>query len=172
MTRWRYFVILDLLCASLFSLAGDAAPSSAGVNPEAAELLVWIGHWKTTGESGGVPWHADTRCAWSVNRGFVVCDQLINQNINQLMVLAYDSANKSFRISSLGKNREPVVARGVVERHVWTNTGEFKQNGKKILTKTIVDFSQPNHYADEEMTSEDGGAHWTVVSKGRSIKIE
>lgn len=171
MRIWR---ILGAIAGAV-ALAGPlgSAPASAmsGASAAAAELQVWVGHWNTKGESSGTPWHADTRCAWSPNREFVVCDQLINDRVNQLMILTYDESAKVYRISSIGKDRAPVIARGTIRGKVWTNIGDFDQGGKKILIKTIVDFSVPRHYADREWTSVDGGTHWSETSRGQAIQV-
>lgn len=161
-----------VLCALMACLLAGAPPSmskgAAAVNP----LQAWVGHWQTKGESGGTPWHADTRCGWSANHGFVVCDQLINDRVNQLMILSYDDAAKAYRISSIGRDRAPILSFGRVDRDVWTNTGEVNQDGRRILIKTVVDFSVPRHYSDRETISEDGGAHWTEESRGRAVKVQ
>jgi hypothetical protein len=171
MRIWR---ILDAVAGTV-ALAGmlGSAPASAVSKPPAAaaQLQVWVGHWNTKGESGGTPWHADTRCAWSPNHEFVVCDQLINDRVNQLMILTYDESAKVYRISSIGKDRAPILSRGTIRGKVWTNTGEFDQAGKRILIRTTVDFSVPHHYADREWTSEDGGAHWSETSRGQAIQV-
>ena len=135
-------------------------------------LQVWVGHWRTKGESGGTPWHADTRCAWSVNHQFVVCDQLINDRVDQLMILSYDPSAKAFRISSIGRDRAPLVAFGRVHGMIWTNSGEIEQGGKRILLETVVDFSVPHEYSDRETLSQDGGAHWTEESRGHAIQVQ
>lgn len=170
MAKWR----LLLACAIIglpFVAHGQGISTASSLNaPEASSLQVWVGHWKTTGESGGVLWHADTNCEWSPNHGFVVCDQMINGETNQLMILAWDSTSRSYRITSVGTERDPVLAHGLVNGHVWINTGEFDKDGKKIMVETTVDFSRPGHYTDEEKISEDKGVHWTTVSQGQSTK--
>ena len=153
------------------AFAAGAKPVATQPSVAAAELQVWVGHWHTQGESGGTRWHADTRCAWSLNHGFVVCDQLINDRVNQLMILSYDETAGAYRISSIGKDRAPLVSHGTVRGKVWTNTGEFAQDGKKILIRTTVDFSVPHHYADRELISADGGADWSETSRGQAIQV-
>lgn len=160
------------LCVLVACLSAGARPAMSEGAAPASPLQVWVAHWHTKGESGGTPWHADTRCGWSANHGFVVCDQLINDRVNQLMILSYDDAAKAYRISSIGKDREPIISFGTVAGEVWTNTGEFDQGGKRILMKTVVDFSVPRHYSDREMISEDGGAHWTEESRGHAIQVQ
>lgn len=159
------------LCGLLTCLAAGADPATSASSRPETRLQDWVGHWHTKGESGGTPWHADTRCAWSVNHGFVVCDQLINDRVDQLMILCYDQAARAYRISSIGKDREPVISFGTVAGKVWTNTGKFEQGGKRILIRTVVDFSVPHHYSDRESRSEDGGAHWTEASRGHALQI-
>lgn len=160
------------LCALVTFLSAGASPAMSKGAAPASQLQEWVGHWHTQGESGGTRWHADTRCGWSVNHGFVVCDQLINDRVNQLMILSYDEAAKDYRISSIGKDRAPIVSFGTVDGKVWTNTREIDQGGKRILMKTIVDFSMPHHYSDRETISEDGGGHWTEASRGRAIQVQ
>lgn len=158
------------LCTLLTFLSTDARSAMTNAPIPETQLQVWVGHWHTKGESGGTPWHADTQCAWSPNHEFVVCDQLINDRVNQLMILSYDRSANAFRISSIGKDRAPIVAFGRVHGAVWTNDGEFEQGGKKVLMRTVVDFSVPHHYSDRETVSEDGGAHWTEESRGHAVK--
>jgi hypothetical protein len=159
------------VCASFSCLAVQASPSVSRAAAATAPLRVWIGHWHTRGESGGTPWHADTRCAWSANHGFVVCDQLINDSVNQLMILSYDEAARAYRISSIGKDRAPIISFGTVHGGVWTNVGNWDQGGKRFMIKTTVDFSVPHRYSDREMISEDGGAHWAEESRGHSVQV-
>lgn len=160
------------LCALLTCLPAGARSAMSKTPAPATRLQTWVGHWHTKGESGGTQWHADTRCAWSVNHEFVVCDQLINDRVNQLMILGYDPSAKAFRISSIGKDRAPLVAFGTVHGGVWTNTGKVEQGGKKYLIKTVVDFSVPHQYSDRETVSEDGGAHWTEESRGHALQVQ
>lgn len=166
---------LPAACSTLLALliclpAGARSAMKRTPAPE-TQLQDWVGHWHTQGESGGTPWHADTRCAWSVNHGFVVCDQVINDRIDQLMIVSYDEAAKAYRFSSIGKDRAPIVSFGTVHGQVWTNTGQFEQDGKKILMRTIVDFSVPHHYSDRETLSKDGGAHWIEASQGHATQV-
>jgi hypothetical protein len=160
------------LGALLICLATSARSAMDNTSAPQARLQAWVGHWHTKGESGGTPWHADTQCAWSPNHEFVVCDQLINDRVDQLMILSYDPSAKAFRISSIGKDRAPLVAFGTVHGAVWTNDGEFEQDGKKVLIRTVVDFSVPRHYSDRETISADGGAHWTEESRGKAVQVQ
>src|SRR5579872_2634818 len=93
-------IVCATICALLISLSASARSGMDQPSAPNTRLQVWVGHWRTKGESGGTPWHADTRCAWSVNHQFVVCDQLINDRVDQLMILSYDPSAKAFRISS------------------------------------------------------------------------
>lgn len=160
------------LCALSTGLATSARSAVSNMSTLQAELQAWVGHWHTKGESEGTPWHADTQCAWSPNHQFVVCDQMINDRVNQLMIIDYDDSAKAFRISSIGKDRAPIVAFGRVQGAVWTNSAELEQGGKKILMKTVVDFSVPRHYSDRETLSQDGGAHWTEESRGKAVQVQ
>ena len=177
-TSRRFLVLIAGAVLLAAAPSGPVAAYAPSVKPAAtkpsvalAELQVWVGHWHTQGESGGTRWHADTRCAWSLNHGFVVCDQLINDRINQLMILSYDETARAYRISSIGKDRAPVISQGTVHGNVWTNAGEFDQGGKKILVRTTVDFSVPHRYADRELISADGGADWSETSRGQAIQV-
>lgn len=161
------------LMVSAPAFAAGTQPAMIKLPVAAAEALqVWVGHWHTRGESGGTPWHAETRCTWSMNHGFVVCDQLINDRLNQLMILTYDASAKAYRITSVGKDRPPIIAFGTVKNGVWTNIAKLEQGRKSILMKTTVDFSVPRHYTDREMVSEDGGAHWSETSRGHSTQSD
>lgn len=160
------------LCALLTFPSTDARSATSNTPAPKIQLQSWVGHWHTKGESGGTPWHADTQCSWSPNHEFVVCDQLINDRVNQLMIIGYDPSAKAFRISSIGKDRAPIVAFGRVHGAVWTNDGELEQGGKKYLMRTVVDFSVPRHYSDREIISEDGGVHWTEESRGHAVQVQ
>lgn len=165
--RSRYLLmILGVLCCIAFS---DKRLPLFAAAAELEKLELWVGHWRTEGTKG-TPFSVDDECAWLPNRGFVVCDQMINGKTNQLLILTYDSADKIYRASSLGTDRDPVVGRATINGKIWTTSGEFDSNGKKTLIKDMVDFSHTDYRSDTEMVSDDGGAHWTE-SHARLTKV-
>jgi hypothetical protein len=97
---------------------------------------------------------------------------MINGKTNQLLIMTYDTADNTYRVSSLGTDRDPVVGRAAtVNGKIWTTSGEFDSNGKKTLIKDMVDFSHTDYRADREIVSDDVGAHWAENGHARLTRV-
>jgi len=167
MRSGHLLTIVGVVCCIAFS---DKRLPLLAASAELDKLELWVGHWRTEG-TGGTSLSVDDECAWLPNHRFVVCDQTINGKTNQLLILTYDMADNTYRVSSLGTDRDPVVGRATLNGKIWTTRGEFDSNGKKTLIKNIVDFSHNDYRVDSEMVSDDGGAHWTENSHARLTKV-
>jgi hypothetical protein len=135
------------------ALGKQQTPLKAGAGAD--NLSLWIGHWISHGDPGD--WHAESDCQWSRGHQFVICDQLLNGQTRQLLVISFDSSKNIYRMNSLGTSREPVVQTATVRDKVWTVTGSFVENGQTYAIRGTTDFREPGIYHDKQEHSEDGG---------------
>lgn len=156
--------VIALLLSSALS-AEKSSPRDRSVKDVMAS---WVGHWVSRGDPDA--WHADSECQWSRDYDFIVCDQLLNDKTRQLLIISFDEPTHTYRMTSLGLSREPVIQTATVKGKIWTVNGTFVEAGKTYLIRGTTDFSEPDVYHDRQEHSEDGGAHWIEDRRGRGQK--
>lgn len=180
---WVSSLILTCVLATTGRAQQKAKPSSvSAMSPASQKLEVWAGRWTITGQAKETPYsHAstfssETTCGWSANRGYMLCDQLINLPtgaINQLSVYTYSETDKSYKFFGLDQNSDPRVIPLTIEGNVWTYGGKpFDDHGKQILIRTLNEFVSPALVNFRTEYSDDGGAHWTLMNEGKDIKVK
>jgi hypothetical protein len=146
---------------------------TAQADDPAKKLEAFVGKWESESTRLETPFsHADKitsslECRWSPQGDFLVCEQFItdsNGKHTQLSIYSYNSKDGNYSISSLaGPGSKPWNGTITLDGKVWTYPGAFEANGKKIVSRTINDFSVPGKYTFKSEFSEDGGAHWTTT---------
>ena len=182
----RPAVLSVVLCAltvlALLSRASrqpqQVAPPQA---PQLKKLDALTGRWTTQGSVLDTPYsHAGNititaTCGWSAYNGYLICDHLFsgpNGKSNDLTIYTYDSAANSYRFYSVDSSGVPHSVPLTVENNIWTYNGEMEKDGKKILIRTVNDFSKPGILEWNSKVSADAGAHWTPTSSGTDTKLD
>jgi hypothetical protein len=144
---------------------------------ELSKLDVWAGHWQTQGESFDSAFSSagrlssDMTCAWSPNHGYMLCDQLIvapDGKMNSLSVYTYSETEKAVKFYGLEKDGKPRSTAVTLKDTLWTYTGSFDSNGKRIDIRTMNIFMSADKVLWHTEYSDDGGQHWTLMKIGRA----
>ncbi len=185
----RFNRLATVTCLLLFLIGGFTAMShesrqskdSAPIrSPELKKLDVWSGRWTTQGKLIATPYsHAGNititmTCGWSAYNGYLICDHLFegpSGKHNDLGVYIYNPADHAYKNCSLGETGAPHCVPLKIEGDLWTYDSEMERDGKKVLIKTINDFSKPGVVAWNTKFSPDG-VHWTLMNEGVDTKVQ
>jgi hypothetical protein len=156
---------------------GDRVLAQEGTVLKDAGLLklkVFLGTW----EGRNIPESADSSwavysCRWSDNGHFLVCDQMVRQKAvasNNLSIYSYDGTQDSYTLSLVGIPGSdpftiPVRSRGDTLFY----TGQYKDQGRTVYTRTLNVFATKERYRFMTQTSDDS-VHWTTISGGLAVK--
>jgi hypothetical protein len=130
----------------------QSQPTAQAQKSQLKHLDAWNGHWTTQGKLYDTPYsHAGIititmTCGWSPYNGYMICDHLFN--------------------GPAGTRNDLTI-----EGDIWTYNTEMEKDGKKILIKTINDFSKPDIVVWNTKFSADAGAHWTLMNEGIDTKV-
>lgn len=186
MRSTQLLVVLSLILCSMSGLtipSRPSGPSQQAVQEKKAELKnldAWSGRWTTQGKLYDTPYsHAgnitiEMTCGWSAYNGYMICDHLFNGPAgkrNDLTVYTYNQADHLYKFFSLDQAGAPRSVPLTIEGNVWTYNSEMEKDGKKILIKTINDFSKPDVVVWNTKFSADGGANWTLMNEGVDNKV-
>lgn len=181
--------LLAILCvitasmASLAKLSHASLPSNAASqSPQSAELQkldAWTGRWTTHGKLYDTAYsHAGDititmTCNWSAYNGYMICDHLFTGprgKSNDLTIYTYNPADKSYKFCSVDQSGAPRATPMSIDGNIWTYNSEMEKDGKKILIKTINDFSKPGVVTWNTKFSADAGSNWTLMNEGVDTK--
>jgi hypothetical protein len=154
--------------------AGPEAPP-----PELKVLDSWTGKWITHGKlydtahskAGTIA--ITMTCGWSAYAGYMICDHLMDGpsgKRNDLSVYTYNQADKSYKFCGFDHTGVPTTTPLTIKGNIWSYDREEEQDGKKLLVKTVNDFSKPGVVSWNTKFSADGGAHWTLMNEGVDTK--
>jgi hypothetical protein len=182
----RLPVVIALILGSMSAVrvASQASrPSQESLlrqKPELKNLDAWSGRWTTQGKLYDTAYsHAGNititmTCGWSAYNGYMICDHLFNGpagKSNDLSVYTCDPEGHSYKFYSVDQTGPPHSTPLTIERDLWTYNSEMEKDGKKILIKTINDFSKPGMVTWNTKFSADAGAHWTLMNEGVDTKV-
>ena len=163
----------------LFSLAAWAADSSAGSDM----LNRWVGgKWVSSGQfvdsaySKANSATATTKCAWSPDHVFVVCDQDVvfgGQPMRDLSVYSFapKTGKYYFYGISLGEEKARNTALEIGDngqRWIYSNTAEIQ--GKPVQFRTTNQFHGNDNVEWWTEYSTDGGKTWTKTGSGKETR--
>jgi hypothetical protein len=181
--------LLALVFLSIFSMSGLTALSRASrqrqqtvqaQKPKLKYLDAFSGRWTTHGKLYDTPYsHAGVititmTCGWSPYKGYMICDHLVSGPAgkrNDLTIYTYDQADNSYKFYSLDQTGLPHSVSLTIEGDIWTYNSDMEKDSKKILIKTINDFSKPDIVVWNTKFSDDAGVHWTLMNEGTDTKI-
>lgn len=167
--KWLLLPALTLVVA-----AGAAAPGASQLSHANAQLGVWQGHWSYSETDYDTPYgHAHMNsgtadCAWSQNRGFIICDYL-NRNpgngvpANDLAVFSYNPATGMYTRIGIFKDGTTFLERLTVQGNTWVASGEIRN--KTLRLRTVYTYLPGNRRTAITQISADRGRTWTTTSK-------
>jgi hypothetical protein len=165
-----------------FSVASHPSPIAAQ-EPQSLELKkldAWTGRWTTRGKlyktayspAGDIT--ITMTCGWSAYNGYVICDHLFSGprgKSNDLTVYTYNTTDKSYKFCSVDQSGAPRSTPLTISGDIWTYDSEMEKDGKKILIKTINDFSKSGIVTWNTKYSDDAGERWTLMNEGVDTKV-
>lgn len=175
-------VILALISGVAF--CSDASRGSQETlpaqGPERKNLDAWSGRWTTQGKLYDTAYsHAGDititmTCGWSAYNGYMICDHIFSGpagKSNDLTIYTYNQADKSYQFCSVDHAGVLRSTPLTIEGRIWTYNSEMEKDGKKILIRTINDFSTTGTVTWNTKFSADAGAHWTLMNEGVDTKV-
>ena len=114
-----------------------------------------------------------TVCEWSAMRSFVVCDQEHTGPEGRgrdLSVYTYDEKARQYRFFNLGQDGHHANPQLAVTGDTVTYTSANENNGRKTIFRTVNKFQSADHYTYRAEFSTDGGANWTTMIEGVSVR--
>ena len=167
-------LLLSLLSAQLF--AADAKPGADVLNR-------WVGgQWASSGQfvdsdySKANSATATTKCVWSPNHIFVICDQDINFGgtpMHDLSIYTFDPKTSRYYFYglSLGNEKPRSTSLDVSENgERWTYSSTADIKGKSVQFRTTNQFHGGDHVDWWSEYSTDGGKTWTKTGEGKESR--
>ena len=140
------------------------APATALLSPPAA-LQAIVGTWKSDG--------VISRCEWSPEHSWVVCDQkgtAEGKPIDVLCLYGYSPSRKEYVFFAVPEGtKTPFGAIVRIEGKKWTYVSNDAGDAKRF--KTTNEFTSADSYQWEVLQSSDG-EHWKVVKSGTSSRVK
>ena len=179
-----------VLCFFALCLVAMSLPASVHLararaqSPESdsslAKLTPFVGKWKASGEmkdtaySKARPSVSENTCDWSANRGFLICDQIIQSASgpkNDLSIYTYNDKDHAFAFFGLSRNdSEPRATKLTVEGDLWTYWDEEDDHGKHVRFRTTNRFTSPSTMVWRSEFSEDE-VRWVLMGEGQDTRI-
>ena len=179
--RLTSLALLAVVVLSIMTAASRRAPAAdpEAPPPELKVLDSWTGTWITHGKlyetahskAGTIA--ITMTCGWSAYAGYMICDHLMDGpsgKRNDLSVYTYNQADKSYKFCGFDHAGLPSTTPLTIKGNIWSYDREEEQDGKKLLVKTINDFSKPGVVSWNTKFYADGGAHWTLMNEGVDTK--
>jgi hypothetical protein len=176
--------VIVFVLSGLTMLSGTPGQSQPALQqaqrPELKILDAWSGRWTTQGKLFDTAYsHAGSititmTCGWSAYDGYMICDHLFEGPAgkrNDLTIYTYNPADNSYKFFGVDQTGAPRSVPLTIEGNIWTYNSDMEKDGKKILIKTINDFSSPGIVRWNTKFSDDAGAHWTLMNQGVDTKI-
>lgn len=178
-------LLISLVTVFGWLAAAVTPPASDGSDPR-DRLNIWEGRWKEVVETKETPYsHAASvpshlTCAWTADRGYMVCEYLSEKVTpgegkpsDHLSIFTYNDANKVYKHLGISKDyktlEEPTV---VIEGNLWHYTYELPgDHGQKLELRDSYQFITPEKRITRIEVSPDGGQHWTLLSEAIGIKV-
>ena len=174
---------MKMVARSLLVISCSLALLAVDTTPPAARLNRWVGgKWTSTGQffdsaySHSNKTSAVTKCVWSPDHIFVVCDQDIDFGgtpLRNLSVYAFAPKTSKFYFYgvSLGEETPRHTALDVAENGelwVYSSTDEIK--GKSVQFRTTNQFHGNDKVEWWSEFSTDDGKTWTKTGEGTETR--
>ncbi len=183
-TRIRNLVAQSPILAAL--LASAVTLSHAGTPDPNDRMSIWVGRWhevvetKETAISHAASTPAHLTCAWTADRGYMVCEYLgekVDPNegklLDHLSIFAYDSKGKTYKHLGISKDYKTLEETPIsIDGNLWHYNYQLSSaTGKKIDLRDSYEFVTPEKRITRIEFSLDGGRTWTLMSEAVGTKI-
>jgi len=173
--RSKFTVLLSALAFAALTGSSIADPSPAS-NPS-AKLGIWVGRWNFSGqiyETNYSQAHADTGvadCAWSANKGYVVCDYFSdNPPHDDLSVVSYSPSASAYTLVQIHKDAPPSSEKVTQSGSTWITSRNVLDKGKALVLRTTFVFLTPDKQTTTVQVSADEGQTWTTIIQITAVK--
>jgi hypothetical protein len=169
-------VFLSLLALAALT-AADTMDASPGSDPS-AQLGMWVGRWTFSGQIYKTAYsdaHPDTGtadCAWSANKGYVICEYFSdNPPHDDLSVMSYSPSTKGYTVTLIHKDRPNSTEEATQNGNTWITTRNAPDGkGNTLEIRTTFVFLAPQKQTTLVEVSGDGGKTWTKMIAVTAVK--
>jgi hypothetical protein len=183
-SRTRVLVAQALTLTAL--LAGGVARSHAATPDPHDRMNIWVGRWhevvqtRETAISHASSHPAHITCAWSADRGYMVCEYLSekvgpmeSQRSDHLSIFAYDIEHKTYKHLGISKDYKTLEETPIsIDGNLWHYNYELSSaNGKKVDLRDSYEFVTPEKRVTRIEFSLDDGRTWSLMSESVGTKI-
>ena len=163
------FVILTMVFPAIIFAQKATILKGDGLD----KLSVLRGNWKAENQPGSKDnTTAVYGCRVSVNKSFLICDQIVNHEgheTNNLSIYSYDSLNH-YKLTLVGiPGVEPFSIPVITSGDSLIYPGSHLENGTRVYTRTVNVFNSNTKY-DFFVQSSNDNIHWTTSLSGSAIK--
>jgi hypothetical protein len=173
--RSKFTVLLSTLAFAALASAAMADPSPA--SDPSGELGIWVSRWNFSGQIYETKYshaHADTGvadCAWSANKGYVICDYFSdNPPHDDLAVITYSPSAKAYTLAQIHKDRPPSSEKVTQNGNTWITSRNVSDKGKTLVLRTTFVFLTPDKQTTTVQVSGDKGQTWTTTIQVTAVK--
>lgn len=178
------------LTAQLLMLAALSAcnvPYSQAGTPDPNERMnVWVGRWhevvetKETSVSHAWSTPAHLTCAWTADKGYMVCEFLSEKAdpnegkiSDHLSIFAYDSRRNAYKHLGISKDYKTLEETPIsIDGNLWHYNYQVPDgSGKKVDLRDSYEFVTPRKRITRIEFSLDGGRTWTLMTESVGTKL-
>lgn len=168
------------------ALASVVALSHAATPDPNDRMNIWVGRWlemveiKGTAISHASSEPAHLTCAWTADRGYMVCEFLSDivdpnegQRSDHLSIFAYDDKGKAYKHLGISKDYKTLEETPIsIDGNLWHyNYQVSSASGKKVDLRDSYEFVTPEKRITRIEFSLDGGRTWTLMTEAVGTKI-
>jgi hypothetical protein len=173
--RSKFTMLLSTLAFAALAGAASADPSPA-FDPS-GKLGIWVSRWNFSGQIYETKYshaHADTGvadCAWSANKGYVICDYFSdNPPHDDLSVISYSPSAKAYTLTQIHKDAPPSSENVTQNGNTWITSRNVPDKGKTLVVRTTFVFLTPDKQTTTVQASGDKGQTWTTIIQVTAVK--
>ncbi|MGH8201154.1 MAG: hypothetical protein ACREVO_12475 [Steroidobacteraceae bacterium] len=168
-------------------LATCAVPLSQASTPSPSERMsIWVGRWhevvqtKETAVSHAWSTPAHLTCAWTADKGYMVCEFLSEKAdpnegriSDHLSIFAYNSKAKAYTHLGVSKDYKTLEETPIsIHGNLWHyNYQVAGASGKKVDLRDSYEFVTPEKRITRIEFSLDGGRSWTLMTESVGTKL-
>jgi len=173
--RSKFTLLLSTLAFAALTGAAIADPLTA--SDPLGKLGIWVGRWNFSGQIYETKYshaHADTGvadCAWTANKGYVVCDYFSDDPPHDdLSVLGYSPSAQAYTHVQIHKDAQPSSEKVTQNGNTWITSSNVPDNGKTLVLRTTFVFLTPDQQTTMVQVSADEGQTWTTIIQVTAVK--
>lgn len=167
-------------------VAGVPTLSHANTPDPNDRMSIWAGRWhevvatRETVISHASSAPAHITCAWSPDRGYMVCEYLsekVDPNegrpLDHLSIFAYDARTKAYKHLGISKDYKTLEETPIsIDGNLWHYDYQLASaSGKRIDLRDSYEFETPEKRITRIEFSLDGGHTWTLMSEAVGTKV-